>query len=743
MVWNYRLSYCAQTELIQFSAVYDINKKHAEKIARRYKVNEMKAYDTLKEFLNSDIDAVLIMVPHIYHEDLVIKCASAGKHILCEKPMATTLEGCDRMIDATKSAGVKFMIAENHRFLPAHTYIYNALNKGLLGDVYSVRAFEGVDEILNMSQPDLWKGDPIKAGGGAFMDMAAHKFATLEWLLGEKVESITTMLAKQAINLPEKAEDNAIALLNFSNDIIGEVGVSFTQVASPFNSLEIYGSMGTIIENHMWEKPVKIFSYHDSMDDYKGQWYEPEIEHKPFPGYYNISIKNEDEYFAQCILENKDPEFTPEDAKSAITAILMGYLSFQSGKSVTRKELLLYVNDHGSASILHSLPDRIPINRRLPEVKRMQPIGLNKERAEEIMNRYDLDLLIATSPVNIYYFSGLPALPASPNPILFALSNRYPNLTMMRRDGVVALIYWDLFSSVDRLCWVVDYKGASGQKDVRRSVWSKMKKWGMIGKRIGVESSAPKYLMDHIARKNPDAEIVIADSAIIDLRLIKSDKEILCIEEATRIAEKAITACIDAVSEGMTDNDFLKIARKVIIEEGGDGWDHLTLSIGDSDPEAPGIGTVVKKGDIIRFDFGAVYKGYVSDVNRHVILGDIPDEAKEIIDRLILFQEYYEKRVKPGVNMKQLDEEARAYYQSFKPDGLTFPIGHSIGLECEEAHIFGTMGLMDRPFEKGMVFEIELFESFGKTLIGVEDCYVVMDSDCRKMTTLDKHITSK
>jgi Xaa-Pro aminopeptidase len=192
----------------------------------------------------------------------------------------------------------------------------------------------------------------------------------------------------------------------------------------------------------------------------------------------------------------------------------------------------------------------------------------------------------------------------------------------------------------------------------------------------------------------------------------------------------------------MTDNDFLKLARKAIVEEGADGWDHLTLSIGGSDPEAPGIGTVAKKGDIIRFDFGAVYKGYVSDVNRHVVLGPVPDEAAELIERLIQFQEHYEQHIRPGVSMKDVNEEAIAYYKTIKPDGMTFAVGHSIGLECEEAHLFGTMGVLDRPFESNMVFEIEAWEPFSNTLIGVEDCYVVTETGCRKITTLDKHMIS-
>ena len=166
----------------------------------------------------------------------------------------------------------------------------------------------------------------------------------------------------------------------------------------------------------------------------------------------------------------------------------------------------------------------------------------------------------------------------------------------------------------------------------------------------------------------------------------------------------------------MTDNDFLKIARTTIIEAGAEGWDHLTLSIGDSDPEAPGIGTVLKRGDIARFDFGAVWQGYVSDVSRHMVIGDAPDEANAIIDRLIQVQEYCEEQIKPGINMKQLSLDANAFYSTLNPNGNTLVTGHSIGLETEEIHLFGPIQVLDLPFEENMVFEIELWEKFQELL---------------------------
>jgi Xaa-Pro aminopeptidase len=110
------------------------------------------------------------------------------------------------------------------------------------------------------------------------------------------------------------------------------------------------------------------------------------------------------------------------------------------------------------------------------------------------------------------------------------------------------------------------------------------------------------------------------------------------------------------------------------------------------------------------------------------------------MEGLLEFQHYYEERIRPGVNMKALSDEALAWYKKKVPDGIAFAIGHSIGLQCEDQHIFGAFGQLDRPFEENMVFEIETWEPYKGALIGVEDCYVVTKEGCRKMTTMPKTI---
>jgi len=355
---RFHLAACKRSYNVRYTAVYDINEKNTKKIARVYKLSP---YYSLDEFLNSDIEAVLVAVPHFLHEKYTSLAAEYGKHVLCEKPMATTLEGCDRMIEAAHEANVKLMVAENHRFLPAHQWIKDAVQAGWIGKPFLVRSYEGVNEIPNLEKPG-WKGHPIKAGGGSLMDMGAHKFATIQWILNDRVEFAYAWLVKQCTKLEEKAEDNAMMFLKYKSGVIAETVVSFTVVTPPTNTLEIYGTLGSIIENHEWKSPIRFNSYHQDMTTIRGLWYEPRVIHGAYPTYYDISARLENEYFAECILEDKTPKFTPEQAKEAIATVLLGYLSAQLGRTTTYDELMEVARTKGTKSILEGLQETIQDN---------------------------------------------------------------------------------------------------------------------------------------------------------------------------------------------------------------------------------------------------------------------------------------------------------------------------------------------------------------------------------------------
>jgi Xaa-Pro dipeptidase len=266
------------------------------------------------------------------------------------------------------------------------------------------------------------------------------------------------------------------------------------------------------------------------------------------------------------------------------------------------------------------------------------------------------------------------------------------------------------------------------------------------GLKIGIESNMPLYLVEALSGAYPHEDFVLADDIMMELRSVKSAEEIRRIREATRISEKTISTLIEHLEEGISDLELIRLAKITTLNEGGIGTNHLTLSIGDSDPEAPGTGRRIKKGEITRFDTGAVYQGYVSDVSRHGCLGRVPVKAKRIVEYIVDLQQACVDAIKPGVTAGEIEDKINKRLESAKI--LVFPMGHGVGLNTEESHFIpaSSWGTRDMVFKSGMVFDLEFwspYEPYNNRLIGMEDTYLVRDNGCERITKMDRVIFSK
>ena len=343
---------------LRFVAAYDADPKALSAFARRHK---LLAFSDLGALLESDVDAVLIALPHYLHAEAAIAAARAGKHVLCEKPMANTLEECDAMIEAARRAGVRLMIAENHRFLPAHQYIKETVQSGAIGDVFLARTYEGAyDSPKKIIDPSTWMFSYEKGGGGALHDQGAHKFALLNWILGE-VESAQCWCVKALQSPPTKGEDTAMVLLRFRGGAMAEVTVTTASLHTPTNRLELHGTRGSLLEDHDWERPVKVFSTTAEKPGTE-PWYSPELEHGPFPVYYTISFRREVAHFTECVLQGKDPEFTPQEAREAVAVVHLAYLAAKRRSVVTMEELKEIVRTKGTKGIFEGL-EHVPLKQ--------------------------------------------------------------------------------------------------------------------------------------------------------------------------------------------------------------------------------------------------------------------------------------------------------------------------------------------------------------------------------------------
>ncbi len=373
-------------------------------------------------------------------------------------------------------------------------------------------------------------------------------------------------------------------------------------------------------------------------------------------------------------------------------------------------------------------------------MNRPKPIGFSKEKASQVLEEKGVDVLIASSPENVFYTCGLAVRAVENNPILYALANQYPTIVTVYKDGSESMVTWALYNAM--LSWVEEAQGIVTPEQAMDAIASFIKKHEVEKGVIGIESLTPYYQYERLKKAFPDAKFRVSDDLFLDMRISKSEEEIRRIKESTRIAERTIEVLIENIAEGVSDFDFLRIAKKTAIEEGGAGVDHVTLAIGNSDPEAPGTGVKMKRGDITRFDIGAIYKGYNSDVSRHGFLGEVPSDIQEPFDAAVEVQKACVKAIKPGADPKEVNKAALDAWQAQGRKDPVFITIHSVGLQTEEFHWLDVMkGASDRKFVKNAVLDIEAWNLHSNVgLIGNEDTYLVTGSGCERISKLDMKI---
>lgn len=200
-----------------------------------------KIHDNIDDFLSDpEIDAVYIATPVFTHCDLAVKAASAGKHVLVEKPMALTVADCGKMIDVCAKNKVRLKVGYMRRYHPCHQKIKEIIDSGRLGRIIEARI---QTHLLYPAQKGAWRQDAKISGGGAFMDMGSHCLELMEFFLGD-ISHVTAVADNIAYKY--KAEDTAVAIFKFKSGALGIVDSSFS-IPHRRNVIEIYGLEATLL----------------------------------------------------------------------------------------------------------------------------------------------------------------------------------------------------------------------------------------------------------------------------------------------------------------------------------------------------------------------------------------------------------------------------------------------------------------------------------------------------------------
>jgi len=326
-----------------FNAVWSRTHSRAEEFAAKYKV---KAYHDVEEMISdAGIEAVLICTAHPFHAEPAIKAMALGAHVLVEKPLASSLQDCDAMLETARKSKVKFNMISQRRFYKPCQRIRSAIDQGKIG-----KPILGTTTVYGWRDKDYYDSDPWRGswqdeGGGVMVNQASHQLDLLQWYMGEIDELYGYW---DNFNHPYiEVEDTALAVIRFKNGALGNIILSNSQNPALYGKVSIHGSNGASIGvqteggqmaiagvptistpplNDIWT----IAGEENNLD----KW---EKEDSAFfknidPMQYYIQLQIQD--FIQAIIEDREAKVTAEEGRKTVEIFSAIYRSQRDGKAI-------------------------------------------------------------------------------------------------------------------------------------------------------------------------------------------------------------------------------------------------------------------------------------------------------------------------------------------------------------------------------------------------------------------------
>lgn len=235
----------------EIAGFFDFVPERAESLAKEY---GGKVYKSVEELLGDEsVDAVSVCVANAYHAETTIKALRSGKHVLCEKPMAITLEDCLAMIDEAEKAEKRLMIGHNQRLTPAHRRAKEIIASGEMGKVltFSTMFCHGGPESWSVEKSkNTWFFKKSSAAFGSMADLGIHKIDLIRYLVGDEIEDVYSRMCVLDKTFedgtPIEVDDNSVEILRFKNGAFGTVTTSWTCYGTEYNTTNIFLEKGVL-----------------------------------------------------------------------------------------------------------------------------------------------------------------------------------------------------------------------------------------------------------------------------------------------------------------------------------------------------------------------------------------------------------------------------------------------------------------------------------------------------------------
>jgi predicted dehydrogenase len=282
------------TKGVKYSEMYGIPKSS---------IYTYETFDRIAD--NKDVDAVYIGLPNSMHCEYTLRGAAAGKHVLCEKPMAISSAECRRMIDACRKANRKLMIAYRVQYEPLWNHARDIIKSGSIGEMESFQGgFYGQEPVGE------WRLNRKLAGGGSLLDLGIYPLNAIRYITGEEPTEFTAVVAtRDHSGRFAEVEQSLEWTMKFPSGILASCGCSYGQFGPNF--LMMNGGKGALEMN-----PAFL---------YGGPHLHGFVNRQPIdeqsPGKHPYQFQIEAEYFADCIRNNKEPKSAGEEGLKDMIAI--------------------------------------------------------------------------------------------------------------------------------------------------------------------------------------------------------------------------------------------------------------------------------------------------------------------------------------------------------------------------------------------------------------------------------------
>ncbi|TCP23470.1 putative dehydrogenase [Scopulibacillus darangshiensis] len=323
---------------VEITGVCDIIGDRAEELAVKYGAKAYTDYHDLLE--DQTIGAVSVCTPNYLHAPITVDALNAGKHVLCEKPMATSRTEALSMIEAAERNNKRLMIGHNQRFVPSHQKAKAIIESGEIGKIYSFRTTfgHGGPESWSIDGKDSWFFKKDQAFIGAMGDLGVHKSDLIRYLLGEEVVEVAALVETKAKENTD-VDDNAVCVLKTESGIIGTLTASWSYVPVEDNSTIIYGEKAIMrLEDDPKYSLVVQYESGERVNYELGQ-----IQSNDEGGQTGSHVID---HFVTCVLNDAPSPVSGEEGMKSLDIILAA-LESNRAKQVVKVETSYFKNKKG------------------------------------------------------------------------------------------------------------------------------------------------------------------------------------------------------------------------------------------------------------------------------------------------------------------------------------------------------------------------------------------------------------